>query len=97
MISLLLGVAALLAPHSAAPRDSGSILSKALTPTVEHTPTIGIKSTVMADSIVVEKGKRMLTLYYLGMPVRTYHVALGTQPTGDKVKRGDGRSLDVYV
>ena len=51
----------------------------------------------MADSIVVEKAKRTLTLYFLGMPVRTYHVALGTQPIGDKVKMGDGRTPEgVY-
>lgn len=90
MIPALLGAAALLA---SAPLDSTSILSKALTPTIiTHTPAVGIKSMVMADSIVVEKAKRTLTLFYLGMQVRSYQVALGSQPIGDKVKIGDGRT-----
>ncbi len=46
----------------------------------------------MADSIVVEKSKRTLTLYLAGVPVRTYDVALGKQPAGDKVRIGDGRT-----
>jgi len=47
---------------------------------------------VIADSIVVDKGKRQLTLYHQGTPVRTYLVALGQQPLGDKVRRGDNRT-----
>lgn len=45
-----------------------------------------------ADSIVVEKSKRLLTLYRSGMPVRTYLVALGENPVGDKVRMGDNRT-----
>jgi murein L,D-transpeptidase YafK len=90
MISVLLSAAALLT--SSAPVDTTSLLSKAVTPTVLHTPTVGIKSMVTADSIVVEKAKRTLTLYLGGQPVRTYAIALGTQPVGDKVKIGDGRT-----
>lgn len=47
---------------------------------------------LVADSIVVEKAKRTLTLYYLGRPVRRYLVALGTHPVGPKVEQGDGRT-----
>ena len=47
---------------------------------------------LVADSIVVEKSARQLTLYYRGQPVRTYGVALGKNPVGDKVSRGDGRT-----
>jgi murein L,D-transpeptidase YafK len=89
MISVLLSAAALL---TTGPIDSTTILSKVVTPTVLHTPVVGIKSTVIADSIVVEKAKRTLTLYLGGQPVRSYQVALGTQPVGDKVKIGDGRT-----
>jgi murein L,D-transpeptidase YafK len=95
MISVLLGAAAMLA---SSPLDSTSILSKAVTPTIMRTtPSVGIKSMVMADSIVVEKAKRTLTLFLGGLPVRTYRVALGTQPVGDKIKIGDGRTPEgVY-
>jgi hypothetical protein len=46
----------------------------------------------LADSIVVEKGERRLTLYYRGIPVRKYRVALGRNPVGDKVSIGDYRT-----
>lgn len=43
----------------------------------------------LADSIVVEKSERRLTLYYRGFPVKRYRVALGKNPVGDKVSIGD--------
>lgn len=67
------------------------------TPTVNRTPVVGITSAVIADSIVVEKAKRTLTLFLEGVPVRTYKVALGKQPIGDKIKIGDNRTPEgVY-
>ena len=86
---LLLGAAAIL---SAGPRDTTSVMSKVVTPTINRAPVTGIRSSVIADSIVVEKGKHTLTLFSAGTAVRTYRVALGTQPTGDKVKKGDNRT-----
>ena len=51
----------------------------------------------LADSIVVEKGERRLTLFYRGVPVRKYRVALGRNPVGDKVSIGDYRTPEgVY-
>ncbi len=51
----------------------------------------------VADSIVVEKGSRRMTLYRDGEPVRRYRVALGGQPTGAKRVRGDRRTPEgVY-
>jgi murein L,D-transpeptidase YafK len=41
---------------------------------------------------VVHKAKRELALYRRGSLVRTYLVALGQQPVGDKVRRGDMRT-----
>jgi hypothetical protein len=43
----------------------------------------------LADSMVVEKGERRLTLYYRGVAVRKYRVALGRNPIGDKISIGD--------
>jgi len=49
-------------------------------------------SRIVADSIVVEKSRRTLTLYDHGSPVRIYFVALGNNPVGAKTARGDGRT-----
>jgi hypothetical protein len=45
-----------------------------------------------ADSIVVEKSRRTMTLYHQGTPVRIYFIALGQNPVGDKVGIGDNRT-----
>jgi hypothetical protein len=51
----------------------------------------------LADSIVVEKGERRLTLYYRGAAVKKYRVALGRNPVGDKRSIGDYRTPEgVY-
>lgn len=44
------------------------------------------------DSLVVEKSKRQLIVYYRGKAVRTYYVALGRNPVGDKLRIGDNRT-----
>ena len=44
------------------------------------------------DSILVEKSARRLSLFQHGRLVRIYAVALGQQPVGDKVRRGDKRT-----
>ena len=46
----------------------------------------------LADSIVIEKKARRLTLYHLGRPLRSYLVALGANPVGDKQYAGDRRT-----
>jgi murein L,D-transpeptidase YafK len=45
-----------------------------------------------ADRIVVKKGERRLYLMRGNAPIRTYKVALGYQPTGNKRYQGDGRT-----
>jgi lipoprotein-anchoring transpeptidase ErfK/SrfK len=49
-------------------------------------------STVVADSIVVEKSTRRMTLFHEGSPVRVYFIALGNHPVGPKTTIGDGRT-----
>lgn len=46
----------------------------------------------LADSIVVEKKERRLTLYHQGRRLRSYLVALGGNPVGDKREAGDRRT-----
>lgn len=54
--------------------------------------TTGAPALLTADSIVVEKGAHRLTLYHGGIPFRSYLVALGRNPVGDKVRAGDRRT-----
>lgn len=44
------------------------------------------------DRILVEKGARRLTVFRDGEALRTYRVALGFTPEGDKERQGDGRT-----
>ena len=46
----------------------------------------------LADSIVIQKKERRLTLYHQGRPLRSYLVALGANPVGDKQFVGDRRT-----
>jgi murein L,D-transpeptidase YafK len=89
MLLSFLGAASLLA---AAHGDTAKVMAIVATPTVHRTPVVGIKSAITADSIVVEKAKRTLTLYLEGAPVASYKVALGKQPVGDKIRIGDNRT-----
>jgi murein L,D-transpeptidase YafK len=45
-----------------------------------------------ADSLVLQKSRRQLVLFYHGSVVRTYYVALGRNPIGDKQRIGDNRT-----
>jgi murein L,D-transpeptidase YafK len=49
-------------------------------------------STDLADRLVVNKSKRELLLYKGQTVIRTYHVALGRQPVGPKLREGDKRT-----
>ena len=44
------------------------------------------------DRIVIEKSARRMQLFKDGKPVRTYRVALGFAPDGDKDRQGDGKT-----
>lgn len=46
----------------------------------------------VADLVVVEKANRKLHLYSNGRPFRSFDIALGIQPIGDKKKEGDFRT-----
>lgn len=45
-----------------------------------------------ADRVVVDKDQRKLMLVRGGRVLRTYAVALGGNPVGDKLREGDGRT-----
>ena len=44
------------------------------------------------DRIVIEKAARRMVLMQAGQAVRSYRIALGFTPTGDKARQGDGRT-----
>ncbi len=44
------------------------------------------------DRIVVEKGKRKMTLFANGKAVKTYNIGLGWNPVGHKRFEGDGKT-----
>lgn len=46
----------------------------------------------VADAVVVEKEARKLHLMVDGKPFRTFDIALGIRPTGDKKREGDFRT-----
>src|SRR3989442_10910665 len=54
--------------------------------------TSPLKLPLSHPSIVVKKSQRQLLLFSNGKLVRTYHIALGLSPTGDKVRQGDRRT-----
>jgi murein L,D-transpeptidase YafK len=47
---------------------------------------------VVADRILVQKKARQLTLLRRGKPLKSYRVALGPEPAGDKQCQGDNRT-----
>lgn len=51
-----------------------------------------VNGRLVADSVVVYKRARKLTLFYRGDSVATYFVALGRNPAGPKQRAGDGRT-----
>ncbi len=51
-----------------------------------------ISNGVIADRIMVEKSIRRLTLMKNGIVLKSYKVALGRKPIGDKEREGDNRT-----
>lgn len=46
----------------------------------------------MADKVIVDKGERKLHLLKDGTPIRTFEIALGVEPVGDKEREGDQKT-----
>jgi murein L,D-transpeptidase YafK len=66
---------------------------------VEVSDRTPLKLPLVNPKIVVRKAQRQLLLFTDGKLVRTYHVGLGLNPTGDKVREGDRRTPegDFYI
>ena len=97
-LSLLVGTVALsLVGHVDSTRAVAKTSSPVPPPVVtvarnDSVTTLPAFGRVPADSIVVEKAQHRLSLYYRGLLMRSYLVALGQQPKGDKVRKGDNKT-----
>jgi murein L,D-transpeptidase YafK len=96
-LTLLVGTVALtLVGHAdsvrAASKPSAPRPLASSTADSSNAATAALDTRFPADSIVVEKSAHRLSLFQQGKRVRTYLVALGQQPIGDKVRRGDRRT-----
>ncbi|MDP3262655.1 MAG: L,D-transpeptidase family protein [Tabrizicola sp.] len=60
-------------------------------PPVPPQPIIG-----QIDHILIEKSARRMQLFQNGQPVRSYRIALGFSPAGDKTRQGDGRTPEGH-
>lgn len=84
LLALFLGVL------TVSPVADDSLIAKRVAAVAHDSVKLG--DGVIADRILVEKGLRRLTLIRNGVKVRTYQVALGRNPVGDKERRGDMRT-----
>lgn len=64
-----------------------ALLNRAPPPRPQPPPLTG-----QIDRILVEKAARRMIVFQNGRAVRTYNVALGFAPTGDKMREGDGKT-----
>jgi murein L,D-transpeptidase YafK len=53
---------------------------------------VSAHAAMRVDRVVVKKSRRQLCLMYRDSLVKKYRVALGKDPVGPKVRRGDGRT-----
>ena len=51
-----------------------------------------LPKSITADRLVVDKSERTLTLFWHGVPLKTYRIALGANPNGHKERQGDERT-----
>lgn len=53
---------------------------------------------IKADKILVEKSKRTLSLLKEDKVIKTYKIALGSNPVGPKIQEGDGKTPEgIYT
>ncbi len=65
---------------------------------IEKVNPASLPANTTADRVLIEKGKRRLTLFNQNKPLKSYQIALGREPNGKKVQEGDGRTPEgVYT
>ena len=61
-------------------------------PRAPGNPPLPLPPITAIDRIVVEKAARRMLLFKNGKMLRSYAVALGSSPVGDKIRQGDNRT-----
>lgn len=66
---------------------------------VRETDPFPLPDPLLDPEVEIRKQDRVLVVYSDGEPVKTYRMALGREPVGDKSREGDGRTPegDFYV
>lgn len=72
--------------------EGGSSSAGALPPIASASDSHPLPDLLVDPRLTVAKGLRTLTVYSADMPVKTYRIALGWAPVGDKETEGDGRT-----
>jgi murein L,D-transpeptidase YafK len=75
----------------------GFIAASLYSPPVPVAPPPPPPLTGTVDRIVIEKAARRMQLLQDGTAVRTYQIALGFTPAGDKLRQGDGKTPEGTV
>lgn len=70
---------------------TAAVLLSTLLPSYTISPVLASEFPV-ADKVLVEKGKRQLHLLKDNQPFRTFKIALGVDPLGDKEQEGDQKT-----
>jgi murein L,D-transpeptidase YafK len=61
-------------------------------------PRQALPAETVADRVMIEKGARSLSLFSGDRKLKTYRIALGSNPRGPKQEEGDGRTPEgTYV
>ncbi|HEV2880565.1 MAG TPA: L,D-transpeptidase [Pyrinomonadaceae bacterium] len=81
------------------PHETLTMTGGAATPEAAESSQSPLKLPLVNPRLVVSKSKRQIVLYAGGAVVRTYRVALGANPSGDKVRQGDRATPegDFYI
>ena len=65
---------------------------------VEVAFSISLQALLSADRVIIHKGVRTMELIRAGQTLKTYKIALGSEPVGPKTRQGDHRTPQgIYV
>jgi murein L,D-transpeptidase YafK len=70
----------------------GAVLLFASSALAASALALALPREIRADRLVIDKSERTLTLWWHGVPLKVYRVALGGSPVGAKRKQGDKRT-----
>lgn len=87
LLALIAVAVLLIMPHSPVP-----VTTAPTSPTAPSTAPAEVALTGPVDRILIEKSARQMVVYRDGKALKTYKIALGFAPEGDKRREGDGKT-----